>query len=161
MSQRYTFRLPDNLYEYVQIEADARQCGVSDLIREGLERLLGLASTHPAEPSKQREPDASSTPTPPPHDCVETVLARLPMDVREAIEARARFLALPVSKVVTSLLIVQQQPSQPALQVSGAAQPQTAFVRWQAINRQRPLGAAPPPAASTSGTSSSATGGWT
>ncbi len=41
MSQRCTVRLPDTLYEFLQIEADARQCGVSDLIRQGLERLLG------------------------------------------------------------------------------------------------------------------------
>jgi hypothetical protein len=51
------------------------------------------------------------------------------MDVREDIMARARLLALPVSKVVTSLLIVQQQPSQPAPQVYGAVRPQTEFVR--------------------------------
>ena len=67
MSQRCTVRLPDTLYEFLQIEADARQCGVSDLIREGLERLLGLESDHGAEPPKAPEPAPLSTPTP--HDC--------------------------------------------------------------------------------------------
>jgi hypothetical protein len=135
MSQRCTVRLPDVLYEYLQIEADARQSGVSDLIREGLARLLGLASDHGAEPPRAPEPVALSTP--PPHDYAESVLARLPGDVREGIEERARLLDLPVSKVVTSMLIVQLPPSQPSPQVSGTARPQTEFLRWQEINRQR------------------------
>jgi hypothetical protein len=154
MSQRCTVRLPDMLYEFVQIEAEARQCHVSDLIRQALERLLGVAPDPDAKSPKAPEP----APPSPPHDCTERLLARLPMDVRESIEERARVLDLPVSKVVTSMLIVQQQPSQPAPQVPSATRPQTAFVRWQAINRQRPLGAAPPPAAPTSGTFSSGTG---
>ena len=58
MSQRCTVRLPDTLFEFLQIEAEARQCGVSDLIRQGLERLLGLASDHGAEPPKAPEPVA-------------------------------------------------------------------------------------------------------
>lgn len=156
MSQRCTVRLPDALYEYLQIEADARQCGVSDLIRQGLERLLGLASDHSAEPPKTPEPVAMSAPTP--HDCVERVLARLPGEVRDGIEERARLLDLPVSKVVRSMLIVQHQPSQPSQQVSGTARPQTEFVRWQEINRQRQLGATSPPAAPAPGTSIPATG---
>ena len=86
MSQRCTVRLPDTLYEFLQIEADARQRSTSDLIREALERLLGLASDHGAEPSKAPEP----APPSPPHDCTERLLARLPPDVREDILARAR-----------------------------------------------------------------------
>jgi hypothetical protein len=159
MSQRCTVRLPDTLFEFLQIEADARQCGVSDLIREGLERLLGLASDHRAEPSKAPEPDASSTPTPPPHDCVENVLARLPMDVREGIEERARVLDLPVSKVVTAMLIAKLPLSQPAPQVSGMARPQREFITWQEFKRRRQQGsemalsdAAPPLAAPPQGT---------
>jgi hypothetical protein len=38
---RCTARLPDVLHERLQQAADTRQCHVSDLIREGLERLLG------------------------------------------------------------------------------------------------------------------------
>jgi hypothetical protein len=155
MSQRCTVRLPDTLFEFLQIEAEARQCGVSDLIRQGLERLLGLTSDHGAETLKAPEPVAVSAPTP--HDCVETVMTRLPMDVRNGIEERARVLDLPVSKVVTAMLIVQQPSSQPFPQVSGTARPQSQFLRWQEINRQRLLGTAPPPAAPTSGTSSSTT----
>ena len=75
MSQRCMVRLPDNLYEYLQIEADASHRGVSDLIREGLERVLGLVSDHGAERTKARELDTLSTR--PSHDCTETVLARL------------------------------------------------------------------------------------
>jgi hypothetical protein len=110
MSQRCTVRLPDMLYEFLQIEADARQCHVSDLIREALERLLGLASDHSPEPPKAPEPALLS----PPHDCTERLLARLPPDVREDILARARLLALPVSKVVAALLIVQHPSRQPS-----------------------------------------------
>jgi hypothetical protein len=159
MSQRCTFRLPDTLFEFLQIEADARQCGVSDFIREGLERLLGLTSDQGAETSKAPEQVAMSAPTP--HDCTETVLAQLPMDVREAIMERARVLDLPVSKVVTAMLIVQQPPIQLSPQVSGTARPQSQFLRWQEINRQRQLGTAPLPVTPTSGTSSSTTGART
>jgi len=138
MSQRCTVRLPDMLYEFLQIEADARQCGVSDLIREGLERLLGIASDHRAESPKAPEPVAMSAP--PPHDCVETVLSRLPLDVREDIMTRARLLEMPTSQVLRALLVAQLPPSQPSQQVSGTARPQTEFLRWQEINRQRQLG---------------------
>jgi Arc/MetJ-type ribon-helix-helix transcriptional regulator len=154
MSQRCTVRLPDMLYEFLQIEADARQRSTSDLIREALERLLGIASDHSTEPPKVPEP----APLSPPHDCTERLLARLPLDVREDILARARILDLPVSRVVAALLIAKRPPSQAAPQSSGTDCPQTAFVRWQEINRQRQLGAAPAPAALTPGTSSSATG---
>jgi hypothetical protein len=147
------------LYEFLQIEAEARQCGVSDLIREGLERLLGVEADNGAESTKAPEPAPLSTP--PPHDCTETVLARLPPDVREAIMERARVLELPLSRVVASMLIVQQPPSPPTPQVSGTARPQTQFLRWQEINRQRQLGAASPPAAPVPGTSSSTTGART
>jgi Arc/MetJ-type ribon-helix-helix transcriptional regulator len=136
MSQRCTVRLPDMLYEFLHIEA--RQRSTSDGIREALERLLGLASAHRAETSEAPEQVAMSAPAP--HDCTETVLARLPLDVREDILARARLLDLPVSQVVTSLLIVQQPSSQPVPQVSGATRPQTAFARWLEIHRQRPHG---------------------
>jgi hypothetical protein len=132
MSQRCTVRIPDALYEYLQIEADARQCGVSDLIREGLERLLGLASDHGAESSKAPGPAPLSTP----HDCTETVLARLPMDVREDILERARFLDLPVSKVIILMLIVQQQPSQSSPQVPETARPEKKFITWQEFKRR-------------------------
>jgi hypothetical protein len=37
-------------------------------------------------------------------------MARLPMDVREDILARARLLDLPVSKVVTAMLITKSLP---------------------------------------------------
>jgi hypothetical protein len=72
--------------------------------------LLGLPSDRSTEPPKAPEPAPAS----PPHDCTERLLARLPLDVREDILARARLLGLPVSKVVTAMLIVQQQPSQHA-----------------------------------------------
>jgi Arc/MetJ-type ribon-helix-helix transcriptional regulator len=157
MSQRCTVRLSDALYEFLQIEAEARQCGVSDVIREALERLLGIASDQSANSPTTPKP----APLSPTHDCTERLLARLPRDVREAIVERARLLDLPVSKVVTSMLIVQQQPSQPSPQVSGTARPQTEFLRWQEINRQRQMGAASPPAVPTSGTSSSTTGART
>ena len=156
MSQRCTFRLPATIYEFLQIEADARQCSTSDVIREALERLLGLTSDCGAKPPKAPELDTLSPPTP--HDRTEAVLARLPGDVREGIMERARLLDLPVSKVVTAMLMVQQQPSQPSPQVSGTARPQTQFLRWQKINRQRQLGAAPPPVAPAPGTSRPATG---
>jgi Arc/MetJ-type ribon-helix-helix transcriptional regulator len=110
MSQRCTVRLPDMLYEFLQIEADARQRSTSDLIREALERLLGLTSDHRAEPPKAPEP----APPSPPHDCTERLLARLPLDVHEDILARARLLALPVSKVVMAMLIVQHPSRQPS-----------------------------------------------
>ena len=134
MSQRCTVRLPDTLYEFLQIEADARQCGVSDLIREGLERLLGLASDHGAEP--RRHPSRLPS-TPRLTTALKAVLARLPMDVREDIMERARVLDLPVSKVVTAMLIVQQPPSQPSPQVSGTARPQKEFITWQEFKRRR------------------------
>jgi hypothetical protein len=159
LSQRCTVRLPDALYEYLQIEADARRCGVSDLIRQGLERLLGLTSDRGAEPP--RTPKAAPSSTPPPHDCVETVLARLPLDVREDILARARLLEMPTFQVLRALLIAQLPPSQPAPQVSGMGRPQTQFIRWQELNRQQQLGSALAPAAPTSGTSSSTTGART
>jgi hypothetical protein len=85
----------------------------------------------------------------------------LPMDVREAIMERARVLDLPVSQVVTAMLIVQQPPIQLSPQVSGTARPQSQFLRWQEINRQRQLGTAPLPVTPTSGTSSSTTGART
>jgi hypothetical protein len=132
---------------------------VSDLIREGLERLLGFASDHSAEPLRAPEPASHSTP--PPHDCTERILARLPMDVREDILARARLLEMPTFQVLRALLIAQLPPSQPAPQVSGTARPQTQFLRWQELNRQQQLGAGPPPAAPAPGTSSSTTGAST
>ena len=155
MSQRCTVRFPDTLYEFLQIEAEARQCGVSDLIRQGLERLLGLEADRASNPLRAHEKVALSTPTS--HDCLETVMTRLPMDVREGIEERARLLDLPVSTVVTSMLIVQQPPSQPSPQVSGTVRPQSQFLRWQELNRQRPLGTAPPPVTPAPGTSRPAT----
>ena len=121
MSQRCTVRFPNALYEFLQIAAEARQCGVSDLIREGLERLLGFVSDHSAEPLRAPEPASHSTP--PPHDCTERILARLPMDVREDILARARLLEMPTFQVLRALLIAQLPPSQPAPQVSGTARP--------------------------------------
>jgi hypothetical protein len=159
MSQRCTVRLPDALYEYLQIEAKARQCGVSALVRQGLERLLGLASDHSAESPKAPEPVASSMPTL--HDCTEAILAQLPGDVRESIVNRARVLELSMFQVLRAMLIVQLPPCQPSPQVSGMARPQTQFLRWQELNRQRQLGAAPAPAAPTAGTSSSIIGART
>jgi Arc/MetJ-type ribon-helix-helix transcriptional regulator len=133
MSQRYTFRLPDDLHEYVQIEADARQCSTSDVIREALGRLLGLTSDRGAESTPAPEPASRSTA----HDCTETVMTRLPMDVREGIAERARLLDLPVSKVVTAMLIAKLPPSQTASTVSGTARPQTESLTWQEFKRRR------------------------
>jgi hypothetical protein len=133
MSQGCTVRLPDALYGYLQIEADARQCGVSDVIREGLEHLLGLTSILGAKSTIAPEPAPLSTA----HDGTERLLAGLPMDVRESIEERARLLDLPVSKVVTSMLIVQQPPNPPGPQVSGTACPEREFITWQEFKRRR------------------------
>jgi hypothetical protein len=98
------------LYEFLQIEAEACQRSPSDLIREALELLLGLASDHGAKSPMASEP----APPSPPHDCTERLLDRVPPDVREDILARARLLALPVSKVVAALLIVQHPSHQPS-----------------------------------------------
>jgi hypothetical protein len=72
----------------------------------------------------------------PPHDCVETVLVRLLPDVREAIIERARVLDLPMSKVVTAMLIVQQPPSQSSPQVPYTARPEKKFITWQTFKRR-------------------------
>jgi hypothetical protein len=130
---------------------------VSDLIREGLERLLGLTSDHGAETSKAPEP----APPSPHHDCTERLLARLPMDVRENIVERARVLNLPVSTVVTAMLIVQEPPIQLSPQVSGTARPQSQFLRWQALRQQeqQSADAALSSTAPTPGTSSPPTPG--
>jgi hypothetical protein len=136
MSQRCTVRLPDMLYEFLQIEADARQCHVSDLIREALERLLGVAPDCAAEPPKVPE----SAPPSPPHDCMERLLARLPMDVREDILARARLLDLPVSKVVEAMLITKVPPSEPSPQVSPTVRPEQEVITWQEFKRQKQQG---------------------
>ena len=74
MSQRCTVRLPDTLFECLQIEAEARQCGASDLIREGLERLLGFTSDHGGERPKALASVDSSMATP--HDC--TLICQYP-----------------------------------------------------------------------------------
>jgi hypothetical protein len=124
------------LYEFLQIEADARQRSTSDLIREALERLLGIASDHSAEPPKAPEP----APLTPPHDCKERLLVWLPMDVRENIVEGARVLNLPVSKLVTAMLITKVPPSQPFPQVSGASRPQTELLTWQEFKRQQQQG---------------------
>jgi hypothetical protein len=141
MSQRCTVRLPDTLYEYLQIEAEARQCGVSDLIREGLERLLGLASDRGSE--LPRAPEPVLLPTPPPHDCGQTVLAQLLPEVRTRIVETASLLNVSVLHIIRSLLIAQTWPKdQAAPQV-----PQAAL-----------LDAAPASATSTPGTSLRTTG---
>jgi hypothetical protein len=95
----------------------------SDLIHEALERLLGLTPDHSSEPPKA--PELITPPTLLPHNCVQAVLARLPMDVRGGIVEGARVLNLPVSKVVTSMLVAKISPSQPAALVSSGARPQT------------------------------------
>jgi hypothetical protein len=123
------------LYEFLQIEADARQCSASDLIRQALERLLGLVPDHGAKATPAPEPVSLSTP--PPHDCTERLLARLPMDVREHIVARARVLDLPVSKVVTAMLITKLPPSQPSPQVSTTVRPEQEFITWQEFKRRQ------------------------
>ena len=63
-------------------------------------------------------------------------MARLPLDVREALMERARVLDLPVSTVVTAMLIGQQPPSQPFLQVSATAGPEKQFITWQEFKRR-------------------------
>src|SRR5882724_152031 len=151
MSQHCTVRLPDTLDEYLQIEADARQCGVSDLIREGLEHLLGLASDHGAEPPKIPEPVALSTPAP--HNCVESVLARLPREVRTHIVETARLLNMLVLLILRSLVIAQPWPKdQAAPQVPQAALQDAAPASAAPIPRTSPPDtgvspAAPSPAA--------------
>jgi hypothetical protein len=107
MGQRLTCRVPDTLFEFLHIEADARQRSTSDLIREALERLLGLVPDPGAESPKAPEPAPPSSP----HDCTERLLARLPIDVREDILARSRLLDLPMSKVVTAMLITKSPSS--------------------------------------------------
>jgi hypothetical protein len=133
MGQRCTVRLPHMLYEFLQIEADARQRSTSDLIREALERLLGVAPGPGAEPLKAPEP----APLSPPHDCTERLLARLPMDVRDNIVERARVLELPVSKVVTAMLITKSPPTQPSPQVSTTVRPEQEFITWQEFKRRQ------------------------
>jgi Arc/MetJ-type ribon-helix-helix transcriptional regulator len=141
MSQRCTVRLPDMIYKFVQIEADARQCHVSDLIREALERLLGLEADHSAQ--LPQAPEAVALSTSSSHDCVETFMTRLPMDVRENIVERARILNLPVSKVVTAMLITKSPPSQPSPQASTTVRPEQGFTTWQEFKRQRQQGSDP------------------
>jgi Arc/MetJ-type ribon-helix-helix transcriptional regulator len=135
MSQRCTVRLPDMLFEFLQIEADARQRSTSDLIREALERLLGVEPDPGAKSTTAPEPTSVSAPTP--HDCTERVLARLPLDVREGIIARARVLNLPMSKVVTAMLITKSPPSQPSPQASTTVRPEQEFITWQEFKRRR------------------------
>ena len=89
---------------------------------------------------------------------MERLLAQLPMDVREDILAWARLLEMPTFQVLRALLIAQLPPSQAAPQGSGMARPQTQFLQWQEINRERQLGAAPPPAAPAPETSIPAIG---
>jgi Arc/MetJ-type ribon-helix-helix transcriptional regulator len=126
MSQRCTVRLPDMLYEFLQIEAEARQCGVSDLIREGLERLLGIEADHSAQLPKAPEPVTISAPTP--HDCGQTVLAQLLPDVRTRIVETASLLNMSVLHIIRSLLIAQPWPKdQAAPQVPQAALSDTAL----------------------------------
>jgi Arc/MetJ-type ribon-helix-helix transcriptional regulator len=105
MSQRCTVRLPNTLYEFLQIEADARQCGVSDLIRQGLERLLGVEADNGAKSTKAPEPAPLSTP--PPHDCGQTVLAQLLPEVRTRVVETASLLNVSVLHIIRSLLIAQ------------------------------------------------------
>jgi Arc/MetJ-type ribon-helix-helix transcriptional regulator len=120
MSQRCTVRLPDTLYEFLQIEADARQCGVSDVIREALERLLGLEADHGAKSTTAPEPVPLSTP--PPHDCGQTVLAQLLPEVRTRIVETASLLNMSVLHIIQSLLIAQPwTKDQAATQVPQAA----------------------------------------
>jgi hypothetical protein len=125
MSQRCTVRLPDTLYEYLLIEADARQCGVSDVIREALARPLGVEADHGAKSTKAPEPGPLSTL--PPHDCGRTVLARLLPEVRTRIVETATLLNMSVLHIIQSWLIAQPWPKdQAALQVPNAAPPDAA-----------------------------------
>jgi hypothetical protein len=118
--QRCTVRLPDTLYEYLQIEADARQCGVFDVSREALERLLGVEADDGAESTKAPEPGPLSTL--PPHDCGQTVLAQLLPELRTRIVETASLLNMSVLHIIQSLLIAQPWPKdQAAPQVPRAA----------------------------------------
>jgi Arc/MetJ-type ribon-helix-helix transcriptional regulator len=112
MSQRCTVRLPTTLYEFLQIEADSRQCGVSDVIREALERLLGVEADHGAKSTKAPEPAPLCTP--PPHDCGQMVLAQLLPEVRTRIVETASHLHMPVLHIIRSLLIAQTWPKDQA-----------------------------------------------
>ena len=138
MGIRCTVRLPEGLHARLQLAADGRNGGASDVIREALGRHLGFGDDKGAEP-----PGARGTlpfVTPPPHDCAESVLARLPREVREGIVERARVLELPVSSVVTSRLIVPSPPSQPSLQGPSTARPQKDMLTWQEFKRRRQQG---------------------
>ena len=140
MSHRCTIRLPDALHERMQQAAKAHQCGVSDVIREALERLLGAASDPCPEPPRMPEPVLPSTP--PPHDCAQSVLARLPGEVRARIVETASLINMPVLHIIRSLLIAQTWPT-------GQASPQVPEAVLAA--------AAPPPAAPAPWTSSPTT----
>jgi Ribbon-helix-helix protein, copG family len=90
MSQRCTVRLPDTLHDRLQKAADARQCGVSDLIRLALTAFLdGHGSGNGTPPLRADKPIHL------PHNCdacAQTLLTMLPPDVRTAILQRATLL---------------------------------------------------------------------
>jgi hypothetical protein len=150
MSHRCTDRLPDALHARLQREAEVRQGGVSDVIREALERLLGAASDPGAEPSKTPDPVPLSTPAP--HDCGQTVLALLIPEVRARIEETARLLELSASQVMTALLIAQLPPSQPSPPVSTPARSVQPLLSWQEFKRRWQQSAAVLPATPAPGT---------
>jgi hypothetical protein len=145
MSARVTTRLPDQIYQRLLAVAQARALTPSDVIREALERHLGAASDPSADPLRRPEPVLPSTP--PPHDCVQSVLARLPGEVREGIMERARVLELSASQVLTAMLIAQLPPSQSAPQSSGAVRPPLLEIgTWEAFKQRRRQGTEAPPA---------------
>jgi hypothetical protein len=98
---------------------------VSDVIREALARPLGVEADHGAKSTKAPEPGPLSTL--PPHDCGQTVLAQLLLEVRTRIVETASFLNMSVLHIIQSLLIAQPWPKdQAALQVPNAAPPDAA-----------------------------------
>jgi hypothetical protein len=64
------------LHARLQLAAEGRNGGVSDVIREALERLLGVASHNRDEPPKTPAP--TTLPTPPRHDGVDTIPTHAP-----------------------------------------------------------------------------------
>jgi Arc/MetJ-type ribon-helix-helix transcriptional regulator len=137
MGVRCTVRLPDALHDRLQRAAEARRCGVSDVIREALERLLGSASDNGAEPPRAPEPAPLSMSTP--HDCAQTVLAVLLPEVRARIVETASLLDMPVLHIIRSLLIAQTwppgqaSPQIPEAALAAAAPPPAAPAPWTSL----------------------------
>jgi predicted DNA-binding protein len=145
MGSRCTIRLPDELHTRLQQAADSRGVAVADMMRQALVAFLdGRGSSNGVEPL--RAPDSAPVSPPPPHDCGQSVLARLPGEVRARIMETARALDKPALYIIRSLLIAETCPP-------GQASPQ--------IPEAALAAAAPPPAAPAPWPSPPATGAGT